>query len=232
MEKNKEGRIIIMATVEVMDNSKQQEFFQAPKDRVHIIGCGSVGSTLSDLVARAGFTKIDLYDLDKVEPKNVVNSMLNSTDVGREKTDVVEEMIKKINPAATVMKHGWYNGEKLGGIVLLCPDKIDVRKSFFKANEFNPFVKCVADFRTGLTSGQNFFANWMKEEDKKSLWNSMDFDSSEVQVQVSACGVTLGVAPTVRIICSYGLANLINFLKGKEYERFIEADAFNFYMGD
>lgn len=217
-----------MAAVEIMDNSKQLEFFDASNaPKIHIIGCGSVGSTLADLVARAGFTKIDLYDEDTVLPHNATNSMLNSTDVGREKTEVVEEMIKKINPAATVVKHGWYNGEHLNGIVMLAPDKIDVRKKFFEANRFNMFIKAVCDFRTGLTSGQHFFCNWFNEVEKTSFWNSMDFDSSETQVQVSACGVTMGVSPTVRIICSYGVANVINFLKGQEYLKFIEADAFN-----
>lgn len=215
--------------VEVMNNSKQQEFFDATNaPRVHIIGCGSVGSTLADLVARAGFTKIDLYDEDLIEGKNVVNSMLNSTDVGREKTEVVEEMIKKINPAASVTKHGWYNGEQLSGIVLLAPDKVDVRKKFFEANRFNMYVKAVGDFRTGLTSGQHFFTDWMNEAEKESFWNSMNFSSDEAQVQVSACGVTLGVSATVRVICSYGVANLVNFLKGKDHVKFIEADAFNF----
>lgn len=218
-------------TVESINLAKQLEFFDptnAPK--VHVIGCGSVGSTLADLVARAGFPKIVLWDNDIVKSHNVVNSMLYSTDCGKYKVDVVEEMIHKINPACEVIKNNkWYEGEQLNGIVLCCPDKIEVRKALFKANEFNPYVKCVADFRTGLTSGQHVFANWVNPDDKKSMWNSMDFNSDECTVELTACGHTKGVAPTVRIICSYGLANLINFLKGKSYERFIEADAFDFY---
>ena len=218
-----------MNNITEMSNVKQAEFFDATnKPRVHIIGCGSVGSTLADLIARAGFKKIDLWDSDEIEPKNVVNSMLSSTDVGRLKTDVVKQMIEAINPAAEVRTHGWYKGELLNGIVLLAVDKIDVRRDFVNKNIYNPNVKCVGDFRTMLKSAQHFFARWDNKEEIKGLKESMNFDSSECETEVSACGITLGVAPTVRIICAYGVANLINYLKTSDCKRLIVADAFNF----
>lgn len=216
--------------VEQINLAKQLEFFDPTNAPVvNIIGCGSVGSTIADLIARAGFPKIRLWDKDDVRSHNIVNSMLYSTDCGKLKVDVVEEMIHRINPACEVIKHNaWYNGEQLNGIVCLCPDKIDVRKQFFETNRFNMFVKAVLDFRTSLTSAQHFFCEWFNETEKESFWNSMNFNSDEVQVELTACGHTKGVAPTVRVICSYGVANLINFLKGKDHVKFIEADAFNF----
>ena len=52
-----------------MDLSKSYEFFQPEKDdaMIHIIGCGSVGSTIAENLARCGVTKMTLYDFDKVE---------------------------------------------------------------------------------------------------------------------------------------------------------------------
>ena len=43
----------------MMDLSKSYEFFQPEKydGRIHIIGCGSVGSTLAENLARCGVTK-------------------------------------------------------------------------------------------------------------------------------------------------------------------------------
>ena len=42
-----------------MDLSKSYEFFQPEKDqaRIHIVGCGSVGSTVAENLARCGVTK-------------------------------------------------------------------------------------------------------------------------------------------------------------------------------
>ena len=47
-----------------MDLSKSYEFFQPDMltSRVHIIGCGAIGSTVAENLARFGITKITLYD--------------------------------------------------------------------------------------------------------------------------------------------------------------------------
>ena len=60
-----------------MDLSKSYEYFQPEKltDRVHIIGCGSVGSTVAENLARSGVTKFTLWDFDVVEPHNLANQM-------------------------------------------------------------------------------------------------------------------------------------------------------------
>ena len=57
----------------MMDLSKSYEFFQPEKydGRIHIIGCGSVGSTLAENLARCGVTKMTLWDFDTVESHNI-----------------------------------------------------------------------------------------------------------------------------------------------------------------
>ena len=39
---------------------------------------------------------------------------------------------------------------------------------------------------------------------------------------VSACGATLGVCQTVRVICGFGTSNFINMAKGRPYKKFIQ----------
>jgi hypothetical protein len=65
--------------------------------------------------------------------------------------------------------------------------------------------------------------------------NSMSFthDEATAETPVSACNVTLSVAPTVRIICSLGVANFVNFVKsanGGRFKKFVQIDAFNFIL--
>ena len=75
-----------------MDLSKSYEFFQPEmcKERIHIIGCGSVGSTLAELLARFGLTNISLYGFDIVEPHNLANQMFVLSDVGKAKVDATQ----------------------------------------------------------------------------------------------------------------------------------------------
>ena len=53
-------------------------------------------------------------------------------------------------------------------------------------------------------------------------------DEAKEETPVSACGVTLGVATTVRLICALGVNNYINFVKGKGIKKLILIDGFNF----
>ena len=179
----------------MMDLSKVYEFFQPEKDssRIHIVGCGSVGSTLAENLIRCGVTKLALWDFDTVEEHNIVNQMFRKADVGREKVEALE-----------------------------------LRQEIVKQHWGNPYVKAVFDFRTLLTSAQHYAADWTNQKQKDALLASMDFSHDEAvsAAPVSACGVTLGVATTVRIICALGVNNYINFVKGEGIWKFVQADGF------
>ena len=60
-----------------MDLSKSYDYFQPEKDtaRIHIVGCGSVGATVAEYLARCGITKFTLWDFDVVEPHNLANQI-------------------------------------------------------------------------------------------------------------------------------------------------------------
>ena len=111
-------------------------------------------------------------------------------------------------------------------------DSIDIRKQIFEKHKNSRFVKAVFDFRTSLESAQHYAADWMNAAQKENLWRSMDFTHEEAALEnpVSACGVTLGVATTVRIISALGVNNFINFVKGNGIKKFVMADVFNFVL--
>ena len=78
-----------------MDTSKFIEVFNpdSVKERIHIIGCGSVGSTVAELLARYGLTKFTLWDMDIVEPKNIANQMFFADETFKPKAEVVARRI-------------------------------------------------------------------------------------------------------------------------------------------
>lgn len=221
-----------------MNLSKSYDFFSPDKDdtRIHIVGCGSVGSTLAENLARCGVKNFTLWDFDKVEQHNICNQMFTEQDVGELKVNALKRILREINPDINdsnlkLKPKGW-NGETLAGYIFLCVDSIEIRKAIVEKHFSSPFVKAVFDFRTVLESAQHYAADWTDLKQKQNLLNSMQFSHEEAaeETPVSACGVTLGVATTVRLVCALGVNNYINFVKGNGLKKFIMIDGFNFIL--
>ena len=220
-----------------MDLSKSYDFFNpaTQEARIHIVGCGSVGSTLAENFARCGITKFTLWDFDKVEAHNICNQMFTEKDVGKLKVEALRDILTDINPQIAkdikLKPNGW-QGETLSGYVFLAVDSIEIRRDFVEKHMSNTYIKAVFDFRTLLESAQHYAADWSDLKQKQNLLNSMQFSHEEAKEEtpVSACGVTLGVATTVRLVCALGVNNYINFVKGNGIKKFIMIDGFNFML--
>lgn len=216
-----------------MDLSKSYEYFQPEKDdaRVHIIGCGSVGSTVAENMVRMGVTKLTLWDFDTVEAHNIVNQMFRQKDIGKLKVEALRDLLIEINPEVEddiVLKPDGWKGKTLSGYIFLCVDNIELRREIVEQHMDSPYVKAVYDFRTRLEDAQHYAADWSSEKMKEDLLNSMQFSHEEAaeETPVSACNVTLGVCPTVRVICALGVANHINFINGRGLKKLVLMDAF------
>ena len=223
--------------MEILNISKSYDFFKPEdcKERIHVIGCGSVGSTVAELLVRFGLTKLTLYDFDKVEPKNLGNQIFRQEHVGTAKIVALTDMLCEINPEVKnlikVHPEG-YTSQMLSGYTFLCVDNIELRREIAVANKDNPYVKAMFDWRTALTSAQHYAADWSDMKMVGDFIRSMEFTHEEAvaETPVSACNVTLSVAPTVRIVSSLGVTNFINFIKGDGLKKLILIDAFNFTL--
>ncbi len=71
--------------------------------RVAVFGVGGVGGFTVEALARSGVGSIDLIDNDSVSMSNINRQIIADTEtVGRMKTEVMKERIKKINPECKV----------------------------------------------------------------------------------------------------------------------------------
>lgn len=216
-----------------MNLSKSYEFFQPEmcKERIHIIGCGAIGSTVAENLVRFGLTKISLYDFDTVEAHNIANQMFRQVDIGKPKIEALSEMLCDINPEVKndikLISKG-YVGQTLSGYVFLCVDNIDLRREIASNCKDNKFVKAMFDFRMRLTDAQHYAADWKNKKMVEDFLNSMAFTHEEAKEEtpVSACNITLSVVPTVRAIVAYGVSNFINFAKGEGIRKLVLVDAF------
>lgn len=220
-----------------MNLSKLGDWFNpsSVNERIHIIGCGSVGSTIAELLARFGLTKFSLWDMDIVESKNLANQMFINKDIGKNKAEATAKHIYNINPDAAedirIYPNGW-NGERLSGYVFLCVDNIELRKKIVEQHMNEDSIKAMFDFRTRLLDAQHYAADWSNQKNKEDFYASMNFTHEEAAeaTPVSACGITLGVAPTVRLVCNAGVCNFINFVKGEHIKKMILVNAFEMEM--
>lgn len=73
--------------------------------RVLIVGLGSFGSQIAVELAKAGVGSFALMDFDRVELHNLARHIATVNDIGRLKTDVVEDAVKGKNPYAAVDKY-------------------------------------------------------------------------------------------------------------------------------
>ena len=221
----------------VLNLAKSLEFFNPGNvaERIHLIGCGSVGSTIAELLARFGLKNLTLYDFDTVEPMNLANQMFRQEHVGMPKVEALANMLYEINPeirqTVKLVPEG-YNGQRLSGYVFLCIDSIELRREIAVENKHNPHIRAMFDFRTRLTDAQHYAARWDDIEMKEKFIKSMNFSHEEAKAEtpVSACNVTLSVAPTIRIICSYGVINFINFVKGEPLMKYVQTDLSRFIL--
>lgn len=216
-----------------MDLNKSRDFFNPDmvEKTIHIIGCGALGSTIAEQMARLGIKKIRLWDMDIVESHNIANQMFRQKDIYKQKVDALEEILLEINPNMQISKKedGW-NGELLNGFVFLCLDSIELRKKVCETNKDNPNIIALFDTRMGLTTGQHFATEWDDIKLKTNLIAGMDFTDEEVKehTPVSACGFTLSIVPTIRYICSLTVANFMNYVKEGELQHTVQTDAFKF----
>lgn len=216
-----------------IDLSKSYEFFQPEMltSRIHIIGCGAIGSTLAENLVRFGITNITLYDFDTVEPHNIANQMFRNTDIGKTKVEALSDYLIEINPACKeglrLEPDGWTN-QRLSGYVFLCVDNIELRHTIATQYQHNHYVKAMFDFRMRLTDAQHYAADWSSSKMVEDFIKSMEFthDEAAEATPVSACNIALSVVPTVRMIVAAGVANFINFVKSKNIKKIILLDAF------
>lgn len=216
-----------------MDLKKSLEYFNPVnvKGKCHIIGCGSVGSAVAEMLARLGIINFVLYDFDIVEPHNLANQMFVHSDIKVPKVEAVKRIITDINPEAnaTIEVFGeGYSNQNLNGYVFLCVDNIDLRREICINNRMNRAIKAVYDFRTRLEDAQTYAADWKDLRQVANLIKTMEFshDEAHAATPVSACGTELGVAPTVRMVVTLGVCNFMNHVRGVPMKNIVVCNPF------
>jgi len=105
-----------------MRYSRQEAYFgkrnqrKLEKKRALIVGCGAIGSTVANILGRAGVS-LRLVDSDLVELSNLHRTLYLEKDVGKSKAKVLAKLLKKANSEIVVedvtVKLNRNNAEKI-----------------------------------------------------------------------------------------------------------------------
>lgn len=213
-----------------MNLNKSLEFFNPVKvdAPIHVIGIGAMGSRIAELLVRLGIERINIWDMDTVDAHNITNQLYFNSQIGMKKTDALADILTDINPQCTVVKHGEWKDNTLGGYIFLCVDNIDLRRTIVEKCMDSEAVKGMFDCRMRLTDAQSYGANWKDEAQRKVLLNTMKFSHEEATdaTPVSACGTTLSVASTVVSTAAFTVSNFMNLINTGECKSMIFTDAF------
>jgi molybdopterin/thiamine biosynthesis adenylyltransferase len=80
-------------TISAWGEQTQKELSQL---KIGIVGLGSVGSMVAEILSRMGFTKFVLIDFDRVEEKNLDRLVgVYPKDIGKPKVDVIAKSLKR-----------------------------------------------------------------------------------------------------------------------------------------
>ena len=204
-----------------MDLIRHLEFFNPfeIKEPIHIVGIGAIGSHVAEQLVRMGVDHIVLWDFDTVDEKNIPNQLYTYRNLKMKKVDALKELLLDINPDLNIrVRDRWTETQTLNGYVFMCVDSIDVRKEIVAAVEYNPHCLGVFDFRMRLTDAQHYAAIPGHELEMNNLKAPMNFTQEEAKeaTPVSACGSSLSVLPTIRVITAVGVANFMNYIKKGE----------------
>ena len=219
-----------------MDLNKSLEFFDPKKVKkmCHVIGCGSIGSNVAELLVRYGIENITIWDYDSVDSHNIANQLFTEEDVSKPKVEALSNYLYKINPRLkkTLQIKGMYTDERLNGYVFMCVDSVEVRNEIVVNNYHNAAIDAIFDFRTTLLEGQCYLADWKSIKDKKSLLTSLDFTHEEAlaNTPVSACGFELSVSPVVKMTAIMGIVNFTNLINKEPTKRLILCQPYSYFF--
>jgi molybdopterin/thiamine biosynthesis adenylyltransferase len=115
--------------------------------KVLIIGCGGIGSFLIPLLDKTCLYKIEVYDPDIIEKKNISYQNFNSEDIGENKALVfMKRYVHVTGYPYLILTNKQLKGYDL---VVCCADNIDIRKTLYLTNGIN-WLDLRAQGRAGI----------------------------------------------------------------------------------
>lgn len=138
------------------DYSNQTLFFDPPRYpwEVNIIGMGGIGANVFSSLISLGVRKINIFDGDRVEARNVPTQPIyrHVSDLERLKVEAANDYAIRQESTCQITIHPYHVTAKtrLRGVVISCVDNMTARiNDIWPAVKYNSFVPLFMDGRIG-----------------------------------------------------------------------------------
>ena len=124
----------------------------AANTHITIAGLGTVGSNAAMQLAKAGFKKFHLVDMDDIEPHNLPSQDFGISDIGDNKAEASAIRMHGITDELRVTTQNWeiMGGEIFPpGVLISAVDSMEIRKALFECAIMDPLIELFIDFRMG-----------------------------------------------------------------------------------
>lgn len=203
-----------------MDLLRQIDLFKPGEfklKQIDVIGVGATGSYIVWLLSKIGLTNIHIWDDDDIESHNIPNQCFMLDHVGKSKVAAMKEMIKK-GSGIDILEHEEkvIDSQKLGNIVFLLVDSMAMRKTIWEnllKHKIN--IECVIETRMSAASGRVYA---IKPYDPTHIKSWEETLCSDDEAEVSSCGASISIAPTVSLVASVAVWQLIKWFNNQEVE--------------
>lgn len=159
---------------------------------VDLIGCGSVGSHLGMSLARQGtFKSYNLFDMDRVEEKNISNQAYLVADIGRYKAAALADLMRSVSFSCIVRSRNVEITSELlhvlkSDLIIDCTDNIRTRRLIQNHCVLNG-IPCLHV----ATHEVSVVATWTKDYRIPSEIgvDVCEFGSSSISFLAASCGL-------------------------------------------
>lgn len=166
------------------DESRMRVVFHPENHRqrpIHVIGAGTLGSWVVQLLAKHGLEDIRVHDPDQVSEPNCTSSIYGLCHVGQPKVQALAAIIKvQCGIDIRVFQERVDASTPLEGIVFVCVDDMEVRREIFNGCiKTNPAVELMIEGRMLSANGRVYAIQpWVEPEDV-TRWESRWYPQPE-----------------------------------------------------
>ncbi len=191
-----------------------------PQDKVEqwtikVFGVGSVGSRVTELLAKSGFKQIEVYDMDIVEEENISTQAFNFEHINMTKVEAIADVVKKGSGIDIIHHHGIITEEsdiesEPNTIYACFFDSFEARKIVF--DKVKDFPVIFVDGRIGRYDMRHYLIDCSDKEQVERYGKSLEVKATSDLI----CGEKAS-APINSIIAGKLVINMIQYIAGNDY---------------
>lgn len=131
---------IITRQMSIVTKSQQTQFKES---KIGVIGCGGIGGSVIEMLARMGVGKLTIIDKDSFDMSNLNRQLMSSIDsLGKSKSEVTKENIRLTNPYVKVKAvDGELNEDNIEEVLSDCDVVVDALDNLFTRVLVSRFAK-------------------------------------------------------------------------------------------